>query len=83
MSEVRICRYLVFWALKKANGPSRRVKAACRGAAESSDLRNRAFVSDQSKMERSVVRGTRDQSNQQQMNWNTPHPSASFQRFLR
>lgn len=31
MSEVRICRYLVFWALKKANGPSRRVKAACRG----------------------------------------------------
>ena len=30
ISEVRICRYLVFWALKKANGPNRSVKTACR-----------------------------------------------------
>ena len=28
MSEVRICRYLVFWALKKVKGPSSRVNAA-------------------------------------------------------
>lgn len=31
MSEVRICRYLVFWALKKAKGPSMRVKTPCGG----------------------------------------------------
>ena len=30
MSEVRIWRYLVFWALKKVKGPSRRVKTVCR-----------------------------------------------------
>lgn len=30
MSEVRICRYLVFWALKKVKGPNRRVKMLCR-----------------------------------------------------
>ena len=28
MSEVRICRYLVFWALKKVKEPSSKVNAA-------------------------------------------------------
>lgn len=26
--EVKICRYLVFWTLKKVKGPRRRVKTA-------------------------------------------------------
>ena len=30
MSEVRIWRYLVFWALKKVKGPMKRVKTDCR-----------------------------------------------------
>lgn len=30
ISEVRICRYLVFWALKKVKGPNKRVKTLCR-----------------------------------------------------
>lgn len=30
MSEVRIWRYLVFWALKKVKGPNRRVKMLCK-----------------------------------------------------
>lgn len=30
MTEVRICRYLVFWALKKVKGPNMSVNAHCK-----------------------------------------------------